>query len=77
LAWPTHLWSLGLVSAYPLQVIRIARRHHRAGMPQRNAWLYGGACVLGCFPNAVGAVRYWYSRLLGQRQSLIEYKGNA
>jgi GT2 family glycosyltransferase len=74
LAWPTHLWSLGLVSAYLLQVIRIARRHHKAGMHKRDAWLYGAACVVCRFPQAFGVLRYASSRLLGRRQALIEYK---
>ena len=76
LAWPTHLWSLGLFLAYPLQVIRIARRQHKLGMSQRDAWLYSAACILGRFPNAVGLLRYASNRLLGWRQSVIEYKKN-
>jgi glycosyltransferase involved in cell wall biosynthesis len=74
LAWPSNFWSLGLVLVYPLQVIRVARRHHKFGKSQRDAWLYGTACVLSRFPNAVGLLRYALNRLLGWRQSLIEYK---
>jgi len=74
LAWPTHLWSLGLILAYPLQAIRLARRYCTAGMPQRNAWLYAVACVVCRFPQAIGVLRYASSRLLGRRQALIEYK---
>jgi GT2 family glycosyltransferase len=74
LLWLTHYWSLALVFAYPLNVIRLALRYRKAGRPPRDAWLYSGACVLGCFPNAVGILRYWYCRLLRRRQPLIEYK---
>ena len=77
LAWPTRGASLVLALGYPLQVLRVARRHHKTGLPWRDAWLYSGAYMLGRFPNAVGAVRYWYGRLLGRRKSLIEYKGSA
>ncbi len=72
--WPTRDAGLLLVLAYPLQVLRIARYYHKVGLPWRLAWLYGGSCVLGRFPNALGAMRYWSSRLLGRRQGLIEYK---
>jgi hypothetical protein len=74
LAWPTRGASLAMALAYPLQVVRVARRYHKQGMPRRVAWLYGGACVLGRFAHAVGASRYWSSRLLGRRQGLIEYR---
>jgi len=74
LAWPTRGMSLLLCLAYPLQVAWIARRQGKAGLPPRDAWLYGAACVVGRFPNIVGAVRYWYGRLTGQYQALIEYK---
>ena len=76
LAWPTHGISLVLFLAYPLQVLRLAHRQRRAGVPWRLAWFYSGACVLGRFPNAIGALRYWTGRLLGRRRALIEYKGN-
>jgi GT2 family glycosyltransferase len=74
LAWPTHGVSLLLVLGYPLQVLRVARRHHKAGMPWYDAWLYSGAYMLGRFPNAIGLLRYASNRLLGWRQSIIEYK---
>ena len=76
LAWPTLGASLLLALAYPLQVFRVARYYHKVGLPWHLAWLYSGACVLGRFPNAVGAIRYWYTRLLGRRQALIEYKSS-
>jgi cellulose synthase/poly-beta-1,6-N-acetylglucosamine synthase-like glycosyltransferase len=74
LAGATRGVGLVLALAYPLQLFRIARHYRKVGMPWRFAWLYSGACVLGRFPNAVGAVRYWTGQLLGRRQALIEYK---
>ncbi len=76
LAWPTRGLSLLLCLVYPLQAAWIARRQLKAGMQPRDAWLYGAACVVGRFPNTVGAVRYWYGRLTGRCQALIEYKGS-
>jgi GT2 family glycosyltransferase len=66
--------GLLLVLIYPILVFRWGRRYLRAGLTHRDAWLYSGACVLGGFPNAIGAVRYWVGRLLRRRQPLIEYK---
>jgi glycosyltransferase involved in cell wall biosynthesis len=77
LAWPTRGISFLLCLAYPLQAAWIARRQGKAGLLPRDAWLYGAACVVGRFPNTVGAVRYWYGRLTGRRQALIDYKGSA
>jgi GT2 family glycosyltransferase len=74
LAWPTHAASLVLTLAYPLQAFRITRRHRKLGMSASNAWLWGWNCILGRFPDAVGALRYWFSRLSGRDQTLIEYK---
>ena len=76
LAWPTHGASLVLTLAYPLQVFRITRRHGKLGMSASNAWLWGWNCILCRFPNALGVLRYWSSRLSGRHQTLIEYKEN-
>jgi len=76
LAWPTRGLSLLLCLGYPLHAASIARRQGKAGLPPRDAWLYGVACVVGRFPNTVGAVRYWYGRLTGRHQAIIEYKGS-
>ena len=77
LAWPTRGWSLLLSLLYPLQVVWTALRQYKAGMRPRDAWLYGMAIMVGRFPNTIGAMRYWYNRLTGRRQALIEYKANA
>jgi glycosyltransferase involved in cell wall biosynthesis len=65
LAWPTRGASLLLALAYPLQIVRIARRHRKAGMPPRDAWLYGWACTLWEFPHALGLMWFGIGRLLG------------
>lgn len=57
--------SLALALAYPLQVLRLARR-----------WplLRAAFSVLGKFPEAQGALEYYASRLRGARRGLFEYK---
>ena len=77
LAWPTRGASLFLALIYPMHALWIARRHQKRGMPRRNAWLWACAAIIGRFPNAIGVLRYWFSRLLGHQQTLIEYKGVA
>ena len=77
LAWPTRGVSLTLALLYPLHLVWIVRRHQKLGMPVRKAWLWAWASVLCRFPNAIGLLRYWFSRFSGRRQTLIEYKGNA
>jgi GT2 family glycosyltransferase len=74
LAWPTHGASLVLTLAYPLQAWRITRRHRKQGMSARDARIWGWNCVLCRFPNALGALHFWFSRLSGRHQTLIEYK---
>jgi GT2 family glycosyltransferase len=69
LAWPTRGASLLLALAYPLQILRVARRHRQAGMPPRDAWLYGWSCTLARFPHALGLLRFWTERLLGRNQN--------
>ncbi len=77
LAWPTRGASLVLFLVYPLHALWIFQRHRTRGMPSRDAWLWAWASVIGRFPGAIGVVRYWFSQVLGRRQTLIEYKGNA
>jgi GT2 family glycosyltransferase len=74
LAWPTHGLSLFLLLVYPLQAIRIMLRSWRGGLTLNDALLYGGACVIGKFANAVGLCRYRLGRRFGRHSTLIEYK---
>jgi len=73
-AYSTHGVSLLLALAYPLQIVRIAYRHRKAGMSSRDAWLYGWSCTLARFPHALGLLRYWIGRPLGWNKRIIEYK---
>jgi hypothetical protein len=69
LAWPTHGASLVLILAYPFQAFRIARRHRKLAMSAGDARLWGWNGVLCRFPNALGALRYWSSRLSDRHQT--------
>ena len=63
-------WLLAL--AYPLQWLRIGIRLARVKSPI--AWRQSGFLVLGRFPEALGALKFYLGRLLGRRSGLIEYK---
>lgn len=65
-----HPLALALLLAWPLQVLRLARR--RGG--GRGAWEWAAFTVLGKLPEAQGVLGYWWSRLRGRRRGLIEYK---
>ncbi len=76
LALATHGLGLLLALVYPLQMLRIAGRHYRAGMAARDAWLYGWSCMLGKVASAIGLVRFWTERLRGRNriERVITYK---
>lgn len=58
-------WALIGFTAYPLQILRLARR---MGGEQ------GFFTVLGKFPEALGVLEYHWNRLLGRSRSILEYK---
>ena len=60
-----HPSALLLALVYPLQVVRLQRRLGWAGA------LFN---VLGKFPEALGALRFYYRRWRGGQATLIEYK---
>jgi len=64
-------WFLLLLVAYPLQVIRLARRGRRTA---RENWWRAGALVLGNFPEVLGQLRFRMDHFRRARSTLIEYK---
>jgi GT2 family glycosyltransferase len=74
MVWLTKGWSLLLLTAYLLQVVRIARRMAQQNFSTADAWLYARFCVLSRFPQLQGQIQFHASRLLNRPQALIEYK---
>ncbi|MEO6186938.1 MAG: glycosyltransferase family 2 protein [Steroidobacteraceae bacterium] len=66
-----HPSLLLLLLALPLQIVRLALRGTRS---PRNNWIYATMVTVGKFPELLGVLEYFYKRLLGRRQQLIEYK---
>ena len=64
-------WGAGLLLAYPLQMIRLFLKTNGDG---RNRAIRAIFLVLGKFPEAQGALRYWRLRTLRRSGPLIEYK---
>jgi GT2 family glycosyltransferase len=65
-------WLLLLFAVYPLQWLRIGSRFARAGSPI--PWTHAAFLLMGRFPEAQGALKFWFGRLVGQRSAIIEYK---
>ncbi len=65
-------WLLLLFAVYPLQWLRLGVRFARAGAPM--AWAHAAFLLIGRFPEAQGALKFWLGRLRGQRSAIIEYK---
>jgi GT2 family glycosyltransferase len=73
-AAPVTGWlSLLLLLAYPLNVIRIARRLRSEG--QSRPWTLAFFLMLAKFPQAIGWLRFQRGRLTGNRSAIIEHKG--
>ena len=65
-------WLLLLFAGYLLQWLRIGLRFARADVPM--AWAHAAFLLIGRFPEAQGALKFWLGRLRGQRSAIIEYK---
>lgn len=64
-------WGLVVLGLYPLQVARLARSR---GLRDRFSWEWAFFLTLGKIPEALGALRFYRSRLTARRSALIEYK---
>lgn len=73
-AWPTAGWSCLALAAYPLLGAKIALGQRNRGRRGSHALLYAGACVIGKWPQCLGALQYRLAKLRGRRRELIEYK---
>ncbi|MGF1536825.1 MAG: glycosyltransferase family 2 protein [Elainellaceae cyanobacterium] len=70
----THGFSLLLLLVYGVSAYRSYRHTRQRGFSAKVAWLYALSCVAGRFPEVQGQLSYHINRLLGRRQSIIEYK---
>ena len=66
-------WTLLLLLAYPLNVVRIARRLRSEG--QSRPWTLAFFLMLSKVPEALGWLRFQWGRLTGDRSEIIEHKG--
>jgi len=64
--------SLALLLAYPLNVVRIARRLQREG--ESRPWTLAFFLMLAKFPEAVGWLRFHWGKLTGNRSAIVEHK---
>lgn len=74
LAWPTRGLSLPVGGiAYVALMLKAARG--RRGERPADRLLWGASCVVGKWPQWMGMIQYFTSRMLGRRPTIIEYKG--
>ena len=64
-------WALGLLLAWPAQVVRLAVRDN---VSRRDSWEWAFFVTLGKIPEALGVLEYHLRRHTGRRRALIEYK---
>ena len=64
--------ALLLILGYPILAVRVYGRRRAAGSPRTDAALYAVFCLLGKFPEAIGALRFHRSR--DRVRHLIEYQ---
>ena len=74
LAWPTGGISLVLIGGYPLVGTRVFRHMRKRGFSQSDSSYYAYFCVLAKFPQAQGALRFWWGKLRSNPSEIIEYK---
>lgn len=63
--------SIGLLLAYPLQVLRIVAK---GKIGNRMVWWHAVFQVMGRFPEGFGMLNFVRDRFLGKKGVLIEYK---
>jgi GT2 family glycosyltransferase len=63
------VWPVG----WAFLVFRILRFRRSMGDSIKHALLYSVFCVFGKIPNSLGALNYFWLRLMGQRRKIIEY----
>ena len=74
LAWPSHGFSLLLLTGYPVLGSRIFANLVRQNISRQHAFLYAFFCIIGKFAQAGGALTFLWNQLLGSKNTLIEYK---
>jgi glycosyltransferase involved in cell wall biosynthesis len=65
-------WALLVLTVYPLQLSRIARRGRQPSA--RHNWLRAGALVIGKFPEMFGVMKFHFDQIRRAQTRLIEYK---
>lgn len=74
LAWPTKGWSLLLLLRYPLTFVRTFFRTRKKGFSSSESLAWALSCMVSAFPEATGAIRFFFDRLRNRSSELIEYK---
>jgi glycosyltransferase involved in cell wall biosynthesis len=71
---PTLGLSWLTLGVYPLRAVRLAAKTRARGFGWSDAVVWGLNCTFSPLPEVLGAARFHYDRLVGNRSRLIEYK---
>lgn len=74
-AWPSGGWSLLLLSAYPLQWLRMCRNGRGRGWSTADAARYAAFALLAKLPGLQGMLQFHWRRWRGLGHAIIEHKG--
>ncbi len=73
--WPTKgLSLLLLLIIYTLSAYRVYRNTLLRGFQPQDAMLYAPFCVLEKYPQLLGQIQFYISKLLKRQSTLVEYK---
>lgn len=71
---PTQGWSLLLLAAYPIQLVRVALARRVPGDEPGDRWLYGAACMAAKWPQFIGQLVFLVNRVRGRTPRVLEHR---
>jgi glycosyltransferase involved in cell wall biosynthesis len=72
LIWPTHGWSLLLLSRYPVTIVRTIFAARQRGFGWLDSVVWGISCGVAPFPGALGVAKFYLTR--DRPPEIMEYK---
>ena len=75
LAVPSLGLSLGLLAAYPVQALRIARGTRQRGFTLRESALWGLSCAVSKLPESLGVIKYRLDKMRQKRADHYRVQG--
>ncbi|MEM8672356.1 MAG: glycosyltransferase [Cyanobacteria bacterium P01_G01_bin.67] len=74
LFWFTNGWILWLLLGYIVITYKTYTYMLTTGLGKRESLIYAISCILAKFPQVQGQTQFYFGKLLGKQNDLIEYK---